>query len=60
MIANNQGRANKRVGRRSLKVLWPLACQITISLSAYMRDKVDTVATYRLSVSKECRLLSMV
>ena len=60
VMATNQGQAKTRAGRTKERVLWPLLCQITISLSAYMRDKVDTMAMYRLRVSSECMLLSMV
>ena len=56
----NHGQEKRRAGANKDSTLWPLACQITISLSAYMRDTVDTKAMYRLKVSKECKLLMAV
>ncbi len=44
------GQANRTSGSRKLPSPLPLANQIAISLSRYMRDKVATTATNRLSV----------
>ena len=44
------GQAKRSKGRRKLASPWPLLNQMAISLSPYIRDKVDTVATKRLRV----------
>ena len=47
-MMSKMGQANRNKGRVNEARPWPLENQITISLSLYMRDKVETTEMNRL------------
>ena len=58
--ASKMGQEKRKNGRSSASNPWPLLIQMAISLSRYMRERVETMATNKLSVKIVARYPSTV